>query len=115
MTKGLKPCPFCGSEPFMEKSTRYPKPRQEPVDGYTVVCKNFDCIICMADNWYRRSEKAAAKAWNTRYKRTCKKVPYTPEYGKRTPAVRLVCSECGTRIGERAGFCWNCGAEIVDD
>lgn len=111
MTEELKPCPFCGSEPFMEKSTRYPKPRQEPVDGYTVVCKNFDCIGCMSDNWYRRSEKAAAKEWNTRYKRTCHQT---------NEGDCIKCSECGNFTTTRTvskrfmpRFCGSCGAEVV--
>lgn len=115
MTKELKPCPFCGSEPFIEKSTRYPKPKREPVDGYTVVCKNFDCIGYRADDWYRRSEKKAAEAWNTRYKRTCEW--YFEDY--HDEANNIWTTECGERFAwaeyGHPKCCPSCGAEVLDD
>lgn len=100
MTEGLKPCPFCPDGGVVVEL----KKDGEPTGIVAHACYALGIEI-----------RAPKQVWNTRYKRTCKKVPYAPEYGKRTPAVRSVCSECGSRIGERADFCWSCGAEVVDD
>lgn len=65
----LKPCPFCGQIPTIEESARFPrygKDEGERIKGYTVVCKNMDCILLNEDNWYRRSAKEASEAWNHR-------------------------------------------------
>lgn len=65
----LKPCPFCGQIPTIEESARFPrygKDEGERIKGYTVVCKNINCILLNADNWYRRSGKEACEAWNHR-------------------------------------------------
>ena len=65
----LKPCPFCGETPRIEKSVRFPhygKNEGKRIKGYTVVCKNLDCILYNADNWYRRSLGKACSAWNSR-------------------------------------------------
>lgn len=66
----LKPCPFCGQIPIIEESARFPrygKDEGERIKGYTVVCKNMDCILLNEDNWYRRSAKEASEAWNRRF------------------------------------------------
>ena len=65
----LKTCPFCGQIPTIEESARFPrygKDEGERIKGYTVVCKNINCILLNADNWYRRSGKEACEAWNHR-------------------------------------------------
>lgn len=75
----LKPCPFCGQIPTIEESARFPrygKDEGERIKGYTVVCKNINCILLNADNWYRRSGKEACEAWNHRAEpdETCKQL-----------------------------------------
>ena len=65
----LKPCPFCGQTPRIEESARFPrygKNKGKSIKGYTVVCKNLDCILYDADNWYRISKLKACAAWNRR-------------------------------------------------
>lgn len=63
---GLKPCPFCGSRPVLQMDTRYPRPECKPRKAYEVVCKNWDCVIYMADNQYKLTEQEAVNAWNRR-------------------------------------------------
>ena len=65
----LKPCPFCGQTPSIEESARFPrygKNEGKRIKGYTVVCKNLDCILYNADKWYRSSLGKACAAWNRR-------------------------------------------------
>ena len=65
----MKPCPFCGREPALQKDKRYPRMTQGsalPVDAYAVVCNTFSCPIYHADNtWFTTAETAIEK-WNDR-------------------------------------------------
>ena len=65
----LKPCPFCGKDPMISRSIRYPRYGRyagKSVEAYSVVCDNYDCLIYWADDKYFYSEKLAARAWNRR-------------------------------------------------
>lgn len=62
----LRPCPFCGSRPVLQTDTRYPRPECEPRKAYEVVCKNWDCVIYMADARYKLNRQEAIDAWNRR-------------------------------------------------
>lgn len=65
----LKPCPFCGETPKIEETARFPRSGRNEgkrIKGYTIVCKNLDCILYNADDWYRSSLGKACAAWNRR-------------------------------------------------
>lgn len=62
----IKPCPFCGREPALQKDIRYPRPKCEPVDAYEVVCNTHGCVIYHADNTYYKSPLLAIQHWNRR-------------------------------------------------
>ena len=65
----MKPCPFCGKEPVLQKDKRYPRMTNGsalPIDAYEVVCNTFSCPIYHADNTYFTKAETAIKAWNTR-------------------------------------------------
>lgn len=101
----------------MKKSSRFPRPACNRVDGYTVVCQNFDCIGYDADDWYKRSEKSAAAAWNHRHDRTCKienVLDRRDREGRRFQTVILSCGhERTVKFGERFSYCDQCGAKVV--
>lgn len=62
----VKPCPFCGKIPMIQRGVRFPN--YVAVTSYEVVCCSSpsECIISCGDNrWYRR-KKDAIDAWNTR-------------------------------------------------
>lgn len=108
MTKELYPCPFCGGEgiPFAFSI----------MEEYGVRCD--DCGAQTDDQF--DSLEAAIKAWNTRYKRTCKMERFDPY------VQGLKCSKCGIKVEPIIDtidcsphspykFCPNCGSEVVDD
>ena len=66
ISEPVKPCPFCGGEPMLEKSSRWPKNSRESVEGYTVVCVESKCVIFGANNQYYRTPERAIKRWNER-------------------------------------------------
>lgn len=67
MSEKLLRCPFCGGEPRMQVTNRWPDGcGLYPVKGHTVVCENMDCPIYHADKMYYKTPEAAAKVWNTR-------------------------------------------------
>ena len=63
----LKPCPFCGCQPKIRKTIRFPKWKQGAIEAWEVVCLNYECLIYNANEQYFVSENAAAQAWNTRF------------------------------------------------
>lgn len=54
MTNELKPCPFCGSQPF----------ESDCCNTYRITCTDDDCPACN-DNWFE-SEEDAIERWNKR-------------------------------------------------
>lgn len=62
----LKPCPFCGCQPKVRKTIRFPKWKKGAIEAYEAVCLNYECLIYNANEQYFSSEKAAALAWNRR-------------------------------------------------
>lgn len=64
--KGIKPCPFCGSEAVLQRDVRYPRPRCKPKQAYEVICINWDCVIYRADTRYSLTKKEAIEKWNKR-------------------------------------------------
>lgn len=67
--KRLKPCPFCGQLPRLQRDDRWPRsgPHEgERVDAFEVVCDNYKCPIYHADIVYFLSEQEAVDAWNRR-------------------------------------------------
>lgn len=62
----VKKCPFCGSNPMIKTTTRWPKDKRESVKGYTVVCVETECLIYDADNKYDKTPERAIKRWNKR-------------------------------------------------
>lgn len=106
----LRECPFCGGEASVYESNRWPS-SGDRITGYTVICTDMDCINYRADDWYERTEKRAIERWNTRYERTCEKVPGKMRCGERRPK----CSECGYGLGDpRWEYCPSCGAKVTD-
>lgn len=109
MTNGLKPCPF-------HKEVVIPK-HDVSEEMHRITCADDDCPACN-DNWFE-SEDDAIKAWNTRYKLTCKMEP-DQDYDL------VTCSNCGYEeeihiLFPSNGlqvfdgmFCPQCGAEVVD-
>ena len=105
MMAELKPCPFCGSEDVVAKLCHVEYPTRS---SWYVCCKNCD----KGDLISYLNEKRAIEAWNTRYERTCTKVPGKMVYGERRPK----CSECGQSMGDkRWNYCPNCGAKVVKE
>lgn len=97
----LNPCPFCGSE-GTALSNDYVH--------WFVACVNRSCHICDVRTHTFDDLEQAIKAWNTRYERTCNKVPGKMIYGERRPK----CSECGYGLGDdRWNYCPKCGAKAV--
>lgn len=70
VTTKIKHCPFCGSEPFIDTSLRYPrsgKYSKTGAEAYKVMCGNIECVMYKADNkMYNFGVDAAIKAWNRR-------------------------------------------------
>lgn len=67
--KRLKPCPFCGAVPRLQRDFRWPRsgPHEgERVDAFEVVCDNWPCPIYHADTVYFLTEQEAVDAWNRR-------------------------------------------------
>ena len=65
----IKPCPFCGNLPRLQRDSRWPRsgPHEgERVDAFEVVCDNYGCPIYHSDNVYFLSEQDAVDAWNRR-------------------------------------------------
>lgn len=90
MTKELEPCPFCGGKATVEPFND---------ENWFASCNECDATI---EDFPNRSE--AAKAWNTRYKRTCRLIMRDG-----SPA----CSECLAEQDYEAKFCDQCGAEVA--
>ena len=67
----LKPCPFCGGEATLERSStifigqvysdRYKEPIASQNHGFSVRCNKCGCQTC----WWHK-EKEAIEAWNKR-------------------------------------------------
>lgn len=104
----LLPCPFCGGEAAVFTYNN---------EEYDVKCRNPYCLA-KSSRWDTEAE--AVEAWNTRAKRTCKKLPQL------TDSVCIVrrggmeavfgywrCSECGVENFEGAKYCMGCGAQVV--
>ncbi|MGI6635843.1 MAG: Lar family restriction alleviation protein [Christensenellales bacterium] len=94
---GGKPCPFCGGEPMMQKSRRWPADSNNAVNGYVVICVESDCLIFRADNKYYLTEQEAIQKWNERTE---------PPVGAAClkPPERL--SPLSGMIAERHRDCW---------
>lgn len=108
----LKPCPFCGGEAEMISEYFY----SMGTNASQVRCKV--CHSWGSPSKARGVEKqvaAAAKAWNTRYERTCHNVAQDRTCGEFT------CSNCGHEDGpfeyapEPGEYCKECGAKVVGE
>lgn len=55
MASELKPCPFCGKTPVMDKGHSF----------FQVMCNNHDCWIMPRTDLYTK-EETAIEAWNGR-------------------------------------------------
>ena len=105
MAETLKPCPFCGGECRIVKTSW----------GYCPQCQGRDdegiwCHMHVLPLPSYNTPEEAAEAWNRRAERTCRKVPGRMKYGRRMPK----CSECGQSLGdERWVYCPSCGARVV--
>lgn len=62
----LKPCPFCGHDPQIVTTMRYPGNSVIAKKCYSVVCYNYECLMYRNDMWYRERMKDAVKDWNRR-------------------------------------------------
>lgn len=65
-TKEMGSCPFCGKNAYINKDTRYPRPKRKCVNAFEPVCVNMDCLIYMADNKYFLTPEEARDKWNDR-------------------------------------------------
>lgn len=101
MTKELEPCPFCGGEVNLE---------------YVAPAWRIDCPTCERHHWEAdvpckyQGKSRLIEWWNTRYKRTCKRVWETDSDGR----MCLKCSACHKPIDDTDAFCCECGAEVTD-
>lgn len=59
MNNTLKPCPFCGGEAVLIKDISGRR-------AWHVCCNNEECFMGMGLPIWCKSEREAAKAWNTR-------------------------------------------------
>lgn len=129
----LKPCPFCGSEVYIEEYTNpfaYTSKngeiffRDEP-DGYKIECKNHawkvinkdsiaaDVLLCsfgLGDD----AKNALIEAWNTRHEPTC-----NWRYDEQMDAWETECGGafqimCGTPAENEMTHCPYCGGLIVE-
>lgn len=105
MSEKLKPCPFCGGEPYMVDAE---------IDGrahYIVKCGACYCTTGVME----MSRSKAAEAWNRRAERTCHMLPDKMASNAMCgPALR--CDACGAAV-PAAGttrYCPNCGARVVE-
>lgn len=58
----LKPCPFCGGEPILEKAVML-NGIEEPIKVF-----KYKCSKCgVAETGWPMSEEAAVERWNRRY------------------------------------------------
>lgn len=98
----LKTCPFCGGEVKHEQM----------MDGaYSWNCQMCGVQVRFPDDCFFPFG-AMDMAWNTRYERTCTKVPGKMVYGER----RSKCSECSQSLGDkRWNYCPNCGAKVIKE
>ena len=62
----VKPCPFCGGEPMLKETGRWPGKVQKAIDGFTVVCIDTKCVIFDSDGQYYRTREQAIKRWDER-------------------------------------------------
>lgn len=113
----LEPCPFHKSPVHPDLETGY-----DEGNGYSACSGGWwaeiECPICgvrMSEDEMSSEEGAIERVttrWNTRYRRTCKKVPGKMGYQGR----KVICSECGYGIGDdRWAFCPKCGAKVEAD
>lgn len=103
MSEELKPCPFCGGEPFMVGAE---------IDGrehYIV-----KCTACHSTSGVMQMNRSkAAEAWNRRAERTCHLGNHGGLPGR---ADLLACDECGGVTYDmypHPRYCPNCGAKVV--
>lgn len=99
MIDGLKPCPFCGGEAEMVRSSS---------GSYFVRCTNKQCAA--KTRLYHENDNGARLAWNRRAERTCHDMAKSPQ--------SFLCSECGwfwNDPEDELGFsyCPNCGTKVV--
>lgn len=108
MNKGLKPCPFCGSEAVM-KSDRYD-------ENFWVQCSNGRCFV---DGTFAHGTKeAAAEEWNMRVERTCIYEYWEFQINDYSSYHAWNCSNCGGvsyDFEEPPIFCPDCGCKVVEE
>lgn len=109
MTNELEPCPFCGvaSEWVLDH-------KENCFLRMTIIGNEWIMQKKLLDDFKEPkpySEEELKASFNTRYKRTCHKVPGKMGYQGR----KVICSECGYGLGDdRWSFCPKCGAEICE-
>lgn len=105
MSEKLKPCPFCGGEPFMVGAE---------IDGrahYIV-----KCTACHSTSGVMQMNRSkAAEAWNRRAERTCHNALKESDYGGVWPIPHFKCSSCGVMLAfYEFDYCPQCGAKVVE-
>lgn len=105
MTEEFDPCPFCNGSAHTQcwlgcDGNYHANVKCDECGASSGICSNGDEGVVIL---------IAKVCWNTRYKRTCHKVPGKMGYQGR----KVICSECGYGLGDsRWYFCPKCGAEI---
>lgn len=98
-------CPCCG-DIALPKWCSVSKPNESESYGLSSEVRYYyECRKCGLRTKDFPTEKAALKAWNTRYERTCKMIMY-----EGSPA----CSECYRELDYDSKFCDSCGAKVVE-
>ena len=103
----LKPCPFCGGEPILEKAVM-PNGKDEPIKLFKYKCRK--CGV--AEFGWPLSEEIAVEHWNRRINETkpghwnpsltgypfCSNCNWCPEEDDMTHGWYNYCPSCGARM-----------------
>ena len=128
MDEKLRPCPFCGGEAHLTSDyssehdhTFYQVWHDCQTNPGTIRHSYGHALSLQVSTPWCANEEDAVRLWNRRAERTCRVGCYPPGYEDNLHYE--VCSECGSilttsrpgdRHAERASYCPNCGARVVE-
>ena len=113
MIEGLKPCPFCGGEPFWD---------YEEGGFWRVSCKKCKAKTGIEHHSWDNGSTAreeAAKDWNRRAERTANVVRHRYEFTVNDNffhafgGTELLCENCKKKVLVGDDYCSHCGAKLI--